>query len=49
MGAVFDYNKDGVLDFVIADGNDSRYYYVFKNGLANVYFQWALPAEQGVA
>ena len=37
MGAVFDYNKDGVLDFVIADGNDSRYYYVFKNGLANVY------------
>jgi hypothetical protein len=37
MGAVFDFNHDGVLDFVIADGNDSRYYYVFKNGLANVY------------
>jgi hypothetical protein len=37
MGAVFDYNKDGVLDFVIADGNDSRFYYVFSNGLANVY------------
>ncbi|MGD0782004.1 MAG: VCBS repeat-containing protein, partial [Candidatus Aminicenantales bacterium] len=37
MGAVFDYNKDGVLDFLMADGNDSRFYYVFQNGLANVY------------
>jgi len=37
MGAVFDYDRDGVIDFVIADGNDSRYYYVFRNGLANIY------------
>jgi len=37
MGAVIDYNKDGALDFLMADGNDSRYYYVFQNSLANVY------------
>ncbi len=37
LGAALDYNKDGNLDFIIADGNDSRYYYLFINGLANVY------------
>jgi len=37
MGAIFDFDKDGDLDFLIADGNDSRYYYVFVNSIADVY------------
>ncbi|MHB8054275.1 MAG: PilC/PilY family type IV pilus protein [Candidatus Aminicenantales bacterium] len=37
LGAVFDFDKDGDLDFLIADGNDSRYYYVFVNSSADVY------------
>jgi len=37
LGAVFDFDNDGDLDFLIADGNHSQYYYVFKNLLADVY------------
>jgi len=37
IGAVFDFDKDGDLDFLIADGNDSQYYYLFINSIANVY------------
>ncbi|MCX6559449.1 MAG: PilC/PilY family type IV pilus protein [Candidatus Aminicenantes bacterium] len=37
LGAVLDFNKDGSMDFLIADGNDSQYYYLFVNSLADVY------------
>ena len=34
---VLDYNNDGQLDFIMADGNHTDYYYVFINSVANVY------------
>lgn len=37
LGATFDYDNDGDIDFLIADGNHSQYYYVFVNSLASVY------------
>ena len=37
LGCVFDFNKDGLVDFLMADGNDTQYYYLFVNQLANVY------------
>ena len=37
LGATFDYDNDGDIDFLIADGNHSKYYYVFINSLASVY------------
>ncbi len=37
LGAVFDFDNDGDVDFLIADGNDSQYYYLFVNELADVY------------
>ncbi len=37
MGCIFDYNKDGMLDFLMADGNDTLSYYLFTNQTANVY------------
>jgi hypothetical protein len=37
LGAVFDFDNDGDMDFLIADGNDSEFYYVFVNTLADVY------------
>jgi hypothetical protein len=36
-GMVFDYNKDGVADFLIADGNHTENYYIFMNSLAPVF------------
>ncbi len=37
LGAIFDFDCDGDTDFLVADGNDSRYYYLFVNVLADVY------------
>jgi hypothetical protein len=37
LGLAFDYNNDGLLDFLMADGNDSQSYVVFTNQTANVY------------
>jgi hypothetical protein len=37
MGAVFDFDMDGNMDFLMADGNDSKKYYLFVNGAADVY------------
>ena len=37
LGAVYDYDQDGDTDFLIADGNHSEMYYLFINGLADVY------------
>lgn len=37
LGMVFDFDNDGDVDFLIADGNDSQYYYLFVNDLADVY------------
>ncbi len=37
LGFAFDFNNDGLLDFLLADGNDARNYYLFINQLANVY------------
>jgi hypothetical protein len=37
LGALVDYNNDDVMDFFIADGNHTELYYLFKNGLADVY------------
>ena len=37
LGCIFDYNKDGMLDFLMADGNDTQSYYLFTNQTANVY------------
>ncbi|MCX6566323.1 MAG: VCBS repeat-containing protein [Candidatus Aminicenantes bacterium] len=37
IGAVLDFDNDGDLDFFIADGNDSEYYYIFVNSLADVF------------
>ncbi len=37
LGMVFDFDKDGDTDFLIADGNDSQYYYLFVNDIADVY------------
>jgi hypothetical protein len=37
LGTVFDFDKDGDMDFLIADGNDTQYYYLFVNTLADVY------------
>jgi len=36
-GMILDYNNDGQLDFLMADGNHTDYYYVFINSVANVY------------
>jgi hypothetical protein len=37
LGAVFDFDNDGDLDFLIADGNHSKYYYIFVNSIADVF------------
>ena len=37
LGAAFDFDKDGDLDFLMADGNHSEAYYLFVNELADVY------------
>ncbi len=37
LGAVLDYDQDGDIDFLIADGNHSEMYYLFINELADVY------------
>ncbi|MDD8026078.1 MAG: PilC/PilY family type IV pilus protein [Acidobacteriota bacterium] len=37
LGAVLDFDNDGDMDFLIADGNDTQYYYLFVNALANLY------------
>lgn len=37
LGAVLDFDNDGDLDFIIADGNDSEYYYIFVNAIADVF------------
>jgi len=37
LGAVLDYDQDGDMDFLIADGNHSEMYYLFINELADVY------------
>jgi len=37
LGMVFDYDQDGEMDFMIADGNHTQYYYLFRNVLADVY------------
>jgi len=37
LGAVLDFDHDGDDDFLIADGNHSEKYYLFINGLADVY------------
>jgi len=37
LGTVFDYDQDGDKDFLIADGNHTKFYYLFINELAEVY------------
>ena len=37
LGALLDYDHDGVMDFFIADGNHTELYYLFINHLADVY------------
>jgi Neisseria PilC beta-propeller domain len=37
LGALLDFNHDGIEDFIIADGNDKNKVYLFKNGFADVY------------
>jgi hypothetical protein len=37
MGEVFDYDQDGDMDFLMADGNHSEKYYLFRNDVAPVY------------
>jgi hypothetical protein len=37
LGALLDYNHDGIEDFIIADGNHTDRYYLFINGFADVY------------
>jgi hypothetical protein len=37
LGIAFDYNNDGMIDFLMADGNDSQSYVLFTNQTANVY------------
>lgn len=37
IGFASDYNNDGLLDFMMADGNDTENYYLFINQLADVY------------
>jgi len=37
LGVNWDYNNDGLMDFLIADGNHSEKYYLFINGMADVY------------
>jgi hypothetical protein len=37
LGALLDSNHDGVMDFMIADGNHSEDYYLFINSIADVY------------
>lgn len=36
-GFVFDYDNDGMFDFLMADGNHTEAYYIFHNQRANVY------------
>jgi hypothetical protein len=36
-GLIFDYDKDGRIDFMIANGNQSLNYYLFHNTVADVY------------
>jgi Tfp pilus assembly protein, tip-associated adhesin PilY1 len=36
-GMILDYNNDGQMDFLMADGNHTDYYYVFLNSIADVY------------
>ncbi|MBN1940471.1 MAG: hypothetical protein JW843_12860, partial [Candidatus Aminicenantes bacterium] len=36
-GMILDYNNDEQLDFLMADGNHTDYYYVFVNAVADVY------------
>ncbi|MFQ6083327.1 MAG: PilC/PilY family type IV pilus protein [Candidatus Aminicenantia bacterium] len=37
LGASFDYDQDGDLDFIMADGNHTEFYYIFTNEVADVY------------
>jgi hypothetical protein len=37
LGSNFDYDQDGDQDFIIADGNHARDYYLFINNIADVY------------
>jgi hypothetical protein len=37
LGATFDYDNDGDIDFIIADGNHTQNYYIFTNAIAPVY------------
>jgi len=37
LGISFDYDRDGLIDFLMADGNQTESYYLFRNQLANVY------------
>jgi len=37
MGAVLDFDQDGNMDFLMADGNQSEKYYLFVNGTADIY------------
>ncbi|MBN2408622.1 MAG: VCBS repeat-containing protein, partial [Candidatus Aminicenantes bacterium] len=37
LGAYFDYDQDGDEDFLMADGNHARDYYIFINNIADVY------------
>jgi len=37
LGTLLDSNHDGVMDFMIADGNHAQDYYLFINNIADVY------------
>jgi hypothetical protein len=37
LGAILDSDHNGVMDFMIADGNDAENYYLFINNIADVY------------
>ena len=37
LGFAFDYNNDGLIDFLMADGNQSENFYLFVNQLADFY------------